>query len=175
MTSLWSTISCHCLLLSPTQSLPQTRPVSSILLHCCFLTDTKEGFFYFIFQKETLCKRFEQSLRPCECYVKAFMQFFNAYLSNKPSGIITPLSNQGPYPESSEVGGRPLASLQLDLHHALEVFGGFLHRSPSQLQSMICCLGFCSLLHFLSQWKVLHVLFQCGHPPPVCYFSTRNF
>lgn len=79
------------------------------LLHCCFFTDTKEVFFYFIFQKATLHKRLQQSLRPCESYLKAFMQFFNAYLSNKPSDIITPLSNQGPYPESSEVGGRPLA------------------------------------------------------------------
>lgn len=44
-------------------------------------------------------------------------------------------------------------------------FWGFLHRLLSQLQSTICSLGFCSLLHFLSQWKVLHVLFWCGQPP----------
>lgn len=103
------------------------------------------------------------------------MQFLDSYLSNKPSDIITPLSNQEPYPESSEVGGRPLSSLQSELHHALEVLGGFLHRLLSQLQSMICSFGFCRLLHFLSQWKVLHVLFQCGRPPLACYFCTQNF
>lgn len=79
------------------------------------------------------------------------------------------------YPEVVEVGGRPLAWLQLELYHAFEGFGGFLHRLLSQLQSMICSLGFCSLLHFLSQWKVLRVLFQCGRPPPPCYFCTGNF
>lgn len=60
-------------------------------------------FLYFIFQKAALCKRLEQSLRPCECYFKAFMQFLNAYFSNKPSDIVTSLPNQGPYPESLEV------------------------------------------------------------------------
>lgn len=150
--------------LSRTQSLPLTRLVLNILLHCCFFHRHEGLFFYFIFQKATLHKGLEQSLRPCECYFKTFMQFFNAYLPNKPSDIVWPLPNQGPYPAFLEVGGRPLAWLQLELHHALEVFGGFLHRLPSQLQSMICSLGFCSLLHFLSQRKVLHVLFQCGRP-----------
>lgn len=67
-----------------------------------------KGLFYFIFQKATLRKRLEQSLRPCECYFKAFMQFFYAYLPNK-HDTVTPLPNQGPYPASLEVGGRPLA------------------------------------------------------------------
>lgn len=55
------------------------------------------------------------------------MQFCDAYLSNKSSDTVTSLPNHGPYPQSSEFGGRPLGWLQLELHDVLWGLGCFLH------------------------------------------------
>lgn len=66
-------------------------------------------------------------LRISKYYSKAFMQFCDAYVSNNSSDTVTSLPNQGPYPQSSEFGGRPLGWLQLELHDVLWGLGCFLH------------------------------------------------
>lgn len=125
----------------------------------------------FIFQKATLCKRLEQSLRPCECYFKAFMQFLNAYFSNKPSDTVTSLPNQGPYPKSLEVWEASCLTT-VGVAPCPWRFWGFSSQVTMTASKHDL---FPWILHFLSQWKVLHVLFQCGRPPPPCYFCTWNF
>jgi len=103
------------------------------------------------------------------------MQFCNAYLSNKQSH--TSLPNQGPHPESFEVGERLLVLLQLELHHVLGILGAFFTNYYHSFKawfvpfgSALCCASFSIEKFSISPFSVGGPLF-CA---PFVHETTKH-